>query len=59
MVSSIPIAYSEIRQNKKMLFGLLGFISGMLGALIADITLIGEAPTDGFLFLIIRYRFLV
>jgi Ca-activated chloride channel family protein len=41
MVSSIPIAYSEIRQNKKMLFGLIGFISGVLGALVADITLIG------------------
>jgi hypothetical protein len=37
MVSSIPIAYSEIRQNKKMLFGLFGFISGVVGALVANI----------------------
>jgi hypothetical protein len=52
MVSSIPIAYSEIRQNKKMLFGLLGFISGVLGALVADITRIGESSTGAFLYTI-------
>ena len=40
MASGIPIAYSEIRQNKKLLFGLVGFVSGMLGALIAEIIFI-------------------
>jgi MFS family permease len=36
MTSGIDIAYSEIRQNKKMLFLLFGFISGMLGALLSE-----------------------
>jgi len=52
MVSGISSAYSEIRQNKKMLFGLLGFISGFLGALVADIIRIGESTTGEFFYLI-------
>jgi len=36
MTSGMQVAYSGIRQNKKMLFGLFGFISGMLGALISE-----------------------
>jgi len=37
MTSGMQVAYSGIRQNKKTLFGLFGFISGMLGALISEV----------------------
>jgi len=36
MASGIPIFYSEVKQNKKLLFGLMGFVSGVVGALIDD-----------------------
>jgi hypothetical protein len=36
MTQGIQIAYSGIRQNKKVLFWLFGFVGGMLGALISE-----------------------
>lgn len=36
MTQGIEIAYAGIRQNKKVLFWLFGFVGGMLGALISE-----------------------
>ena len=38
MASGMQVAYSGIKQNKKMLFAVIGFLSGSLGGLIAGAT---------------------
>ena len=50
-MSQLDPIISQIRQNKKLLFGLLGFGSGALGALVAEIIPIQK---NTYLFLILN-----